>query len=321
MHAILVAITLALCAAFAGAQAQTFPSRTITLIVPFPPGGSTDTVARIMAERMRPVLGQPVIIENVGGAGGSTAVGRVARAEPDGYTIDIGQWDTHVGSIIYQAELRSAEGLRADRAHLRQSAADGRQERLGGERPEGACRLDEGEPRQGAVRQPERGGAGDRHPAAAGDRHAGSVRSLSRRRPGDDRSALGAGRPAGGAGRRRAAAGAGRHDQGDRQPFAAPLAGHARHPDLGRERRAGTLHVGLVRILCARKGTPKDVIAKLNGAMVQALADPAIRARFTQLGLDVASREQQTPEGLAAFHKTRDREMVADHQVGRPMAE
>ena len=59
-------------------------------------------MARIMAERMRPLLGQPVIIENVGGAGGSIAVGRVARSAPDGYTIDIGQWDTHVGSIIYR---------------------------------------------------------------------------------------------------------------------------------------------------------------------------------------------------------------------------
>jgi tripartite-type tricarboxylate transporter receptor subunit TctC len=57
--------------------------------------------ARIMAEKMRPILGQAVIIENQGGAGGSIAVGRVARSAPDGYTIDIGQWDTHVGSIIY----------------------------------------------------------------------------------------------------------------------------------------------------------------------------------------------------------------------------
>src|SRR5262245_50000628 len=83
------------------AQAQSYPSRSITLVVPFPPGGSTDVAARILAERMRAPLGQPVIIENVGGAGGSIAVGRVARAAPDGYTIDIGQWDTHVGSVIY----------------------------------------------------------------------------------------------------------------------------------------------------------------------------------------------------------------------------
>src|SRR5438132_10975846 len=85
----------------APAQAQTYPSRPITLGVPCPPGGSTDAAARIMAERMRATLGQSVVIENVGGAGGSIAVGRVARASPDGYTFDIGQWDTHVGSIIY----------------------------------------------------------------------------------------------------------------------------------------------------------------------------------------------------------------------------
>src|SRR6476619_4858904 len=96
-----VLVALVLVAGLASAQAQTFPSRQITLIVPFPPGGSTDVAARIMAEKLRPILGQPVIIENVGGAGGSIAVGRVARAAPDGYTIDIGQWDTHVGSIIY----------------------------------------------------------------------------------------------------------------------------------------------------------------------------------------------------------------------------
>jgi tripartite-type tricarboxylate transporter receptor subunit TctC len=78
------------------AAAQTYPSRPIILVVPFPPGGSTDVTARILAERMRMSLGQPVVIENVGAAQGSVGVGRVARAAPDGYTIDIGQWDTHV---------------------------------------------------------------------------------------------------------------------------------------------------------------------------------------------------------------------------------
>ena len=70
MKTLIAACALAL-AALSGAQAQPFPSRPITLIVPFPPGGSTDTAARIMAERMRPILGQPIVIENVGGAGGS----------------------------------------------------------------------------------------------------------------------------------------------------------------------------------------------------------------------------------------------------------
>src|SRR5262249_54236766 len=101
MRKLIIAIALTVFAAVTGALAQTYPSRSITLIVPFPPGGSTDVPARIIAEKMRPILGQPVIIENVGGAGGSIAVGRVARAAPDGYTIDIGQWDTHVGAIIY----------------------------------------------------------------------------------------------------------------------------------------------------------------------------------------------------------------------------
>ena len=104
MRKLAVAMVLAALAGIASVQAQTYPSRQITLIVPFPPGGSTDVAARILAEHMRPQLGQPVIIENVGGAGGSIAVGRVARAAPDGYTIDIGQWDTHVGSIIYKLD-------------------------------------------------------------------------------------------------------------------------------------------------------------------------------------------------------------------------
>ena len=72
------------------ASAQSYPSRPITLIVPFPPGGSTDVVGRIVAERMRASLGQPVIIENVGGAGGMTGANRVAKAAPDGYTVLLG---------------------------------------------------------------------------------------------------------------------------------------------------------------------------------------------------------------------------------------
>src|SRR5215831_800626 len=80
------------------AWAQAYPSRPITIVVPFPAGGSTDVIGRILAEKMRSSLGQTIIVENVGGAGGSIGVGRVARAAPDGYTLDIGQWDTHVAN-------------------------------------------------------------------------------------------------------------------------------------------------------------------------------------------------------------------------------
>src|SRR5437588_7681051 len=79
-----------------GTQAQTYPTRPITIVVPYAAGGPTDTIARIIAEGMRSSLRQPVIIENVTGAAGTIGVGRVARAAPDGYTISIGQWGSHV---------------------------------------------------------------------------------------------------------------------------------------------------------------------------------------------------------------------------------
>ena len=92
----LAAGAAALPAVSRAATAQAYPSRPITMIVPFAAGGPTDVVGRIMAERLRASLGQTVVIENVTGAGGSIAVGRVARAASDGYTLGIGQWTTHV---------------------------------------------------------------------------------------------------------------------------------------------------------------------------------------------------------------------------------
>jgi tripartite-type tricarboxylate transporter receptor subunit TctC len=83
----------------AGATAATsFPTRPITLIVPFPAGGPSDSVARIVADRMPTSLGQPVIVENVSGAGGTIGRARVANSEPDGYTLVIGNWASHVGA-------------------------------------------------------------------------------------------------------------------------------------------------------------------------------------------------------------------------------
>jgi len=93
---------IALVIGLAVASAQGYPSRVITLIVPFPAGGPTDTLARIMAERMKTSLGQPVIVENVSGAGGSLGVTRVARSAPDGYTFVIGQLTAFVlSSAVY----------------------------------------------------------------------------------------------------------------------------------------------------------------------------------------------------------------------------
>src|SRR6516225_1067509 len=95
MRTLIAAVAIAAASANA-AVAQVYPSRPVTMIVPYPPGGPTDTIGRIITERMRTSLGVPVIIENVGGAGGSIGVGRVARAMPDGYTIGIGNSSSHV---------------------------------------------------------------------------------------------------------------------------------------------------------------------------------------------------------------------------------
>ena len=92
---VLAMIAIAAISGFAGsAEAQSFPSRPITMIVPFAAGGPTDVIARVIGERMGQSLGQPVVIENVTGAGGTIAAGRVARAAPDGYTLDLATWST-----------------------------------------------------------------------------------------------------------------------------------------------------------------------------------------------------------------------------------
>ena len=93
-----IALAVAALAGVAPANAQSFPSKPITMIVPFPAGGGSDILARIVSERMKLSLGQPVVIENVGGAGGTIGTARVVRSAPDGYTIGFGQWSSHVGS-------------------------------------------------------------------------------------------------------------------------------------------------------------------------------------------------------------------------------
>ncbi len=87
------------------ARAQTYPTRTITLIVPFPPGGSTDVAARIAADHMSRTLGQQIIVQNVSGAGGTTGSTRAMRADPDGYTILMGQMGTHAAAVALYPNL------------------------------------------------------------------------------------------------------------------------------------------------------------------------------------------------------------------------
>ena len=295
-------VALALMAGLAAAQAQTFPSKQITLIVPFPPGGSTDVAARIMAEKMRPILGQPVIIENVGGAGGSIAVGRVARAQPDGYTIDIGQWDTHVGSIIYNINYDLQKdfepiGLISINPQLMVAKKNLPANRLS--ELVTWMKANPGEAK--FVNQN----------AAA---HVTGI--LMEKATGTKVTYI----PYRGAGPAMTDLVSGQVDllvvqgavalpqvRGGTIKAIANLSPQrsASMPDIPTSDETGVpgLYMSGWFGFFAPKDTPKDVIAKLNSAMSQALADPAVKARFTELGLDVASKEQQTPEGLAAFQK------------------
>ena len=102
MKALLVICALAVAYGVSStASAQSYPSRPITIVVPFSAGGPTDTLARIMGERMRKALGQTIVVDNTTGAGGSIGTGKVIRAAPDGYTVSIGHWGTHVVNGAY----------------------------------------------------------------------------------------------------------------------------------------------------------------------------------------------------------------------------
>jgi tripartite-type tricarboxylate transporter receptor subunit TctC len=302
MKSLIVAIAVTVFAGIIGVQAQTFPSRQITLIVPFPPGGSTDVAARIMAERMRPILGQPIIVENVGGAGGSIAVGRLARAAPDGYTIDIGQWDTHVGNIIYPLTYDLQKdfepiGLITINAQLmvarKDFPANGLKELVAW------MKAHPGEAKyvsQTAAAQV----AGLLLQQATGTR----LQFIPYRGAGPAMTDLLSGQVD-----LMVAQAAATLPQvrGGTLKAIVNLAAQRSSaiPDIATSDEGGVpgLYMPGWFGFFAPKATPKDIIARLNSAVMEALADPTVRARFADLGLDVASREQQSPQGLAAFNK------------------
>ena len=289
-------------ASLAFAQQPTFPSRTVTLVSPFPPGGSTDAIARIMAQRMGTALGQAVIVETAGGAGGSIGARRVANARPDGYTFVIGQWDNYVANgFVYKLDYDLQKdfepiGLLSINPQLilvRKGLADDLK---------GLVAYMKANPgkvtfvNQQASAQmvavllhqmtgtevllvPYKGGGPAMQDMIAGhidllmvqaavalpQIRAGTIKGLAVLQPARSPSVPGI-----------------------------PSVDEAGVPGL---------HLPGWFGFFAPKGTPREAIARLNAAMMEALADPAIRARFTDLGLDIVPREQQTPEALAAFQK------------------
>jgi tripartite-type tricarboxylate transporter receptor subunit TctC len=296
-------VALATLVALAAAHAQVYPSRPITMVVPFPAGGSTDAVARIVAERMRVSLGQPVVIENVGGAGGSIGVGRVARAAPDGYTLDLGQWDTHVANgvtfplsydvvkdfepvallssnpfLILAKKAMPADDLKGLIAWLKANPDKASQAiPTAGSQVAGILFQKETGTRFALV--PYRGGGPEMQDLVAGQIDLMIIQAavaLPQVRAGAiEAYAVTAG-----------------------SRFAAA-------PDIPTVDEAGLpgIHISGWFALFAPKGTPKPVIGKLNAAAVEALADADVRARLATLGQEIFPREQQTPEALAVYHK------------------
>jgi len=284
------------------AAAQSFPIRPVTLISPFPPGGSTDTTARIIAEAMRGPLGQPVVIETVGGAGGTIGVGRVARAAPDGYTINIGQWDNHVGAIIFPINYDLEKdftpiGLMTINPQVVLARKD-----LPAEDLKGLVAWMKANPGKATLVE-----------QTAAAKIAGiQLMQMT----GTQLTFV----PFKGAGPAMGALLGGQVDLMILQAAAAlPQARSGKLkilanlspqrskviPELPTSDESGVpglYAVGWFGIFGPR-GLPREVVVKLNSAMVAALADPKVQQRLADLGLDLASREQQTPEGLAAFHK------------------
>ena len=285
-------IGLATALGIASACAQTYPSRPITLLVPFAAGGPADALARALGERMRASLGQTVIIENATGASGTIGVGRVVRAAPDGYTLGIGHVGTHVvNGAIYRAAVRPVEGSRTGRAAAEQLAPHHLEEGVSGERSQGTDCLAQGQPGQGVGghRRGRRRVARQRRLFPEPHRHPLSVRALSRHRPGADRSDRGADRPDVRPGLQFAR---GRCAPARSRPTRSPpRRGSPSAPDIPTVDEAGLpgFYISTWYGLWAPKGTPKPVIAKLNAAVVEALADPAVQKRLGDLGLEVSA--------------------------------
>jgi tripartite-type tricarboxylate transporter receptor subunit TctC len=287
------------------ARAQAYPNRPITIIVPYPPGGPTDTIARLVAERMRASLGQPVVIENVSGGGGTIAVTRVARSPGDGYTLSIGHWGSHViNGAVYSLPVDLLTDLEPVAL-----IADGPQLAVAAKSVPAANIVEltawlKANPGKGMVGTTGVGGAS--HLAAI----------LFAKTTGTEIQIV----PYRGSAPRMQDLLAGTihlaFDQASSalaQVQAGKLHGYAVTsrqrlavaPEIPTVDEAGLpgFYMSVWHGIWASKGTPKDVIARLNAAVVEALADPLVRQRLTELAQELPSRERQTPEALAAYQK------------------
>lgn len=286
-------------------SAQGYPNRPITLVVPLGVGGSTDVIARVVAEGMRQVLGQPIVVENTTGAGGTIGVGRVARAAPDGYTLGIGQWGTNVASgAIYPLQFDLVKdfepvGLIATQPFLIVSRKDVPASNL----KELIAWLKANEDK---ISQ---GNSGVGTPS-----HVGGL--LMQKAMGVSLTMV----PFRGAGQSSQGLIAGQIDVmldtpavsmpqvrgGTIKAYAVTAPKRlAIAPEIPTTDEAGLpgFYFTFWHALWVPKGTPKEIVAKLNDALVKTLADPVTRERLANIAQEIFPNEQLTPEALAAYHQ------------------
>jgi len=304
MKSLLLAALLTV-AGVAGAAAQTYPTKPITIVVPFAAGGPSDAIARILGDRMKATLGQPFVIENVTGAGGSIGVGRAVRAAADGYTISFGHLGTHVANqaiyplpydmlndlepvvllpsnpmVVVSRNSLPAKSLQELIAWLKANPDKA---------TAGTAGAGSGSHIAGVYMQnltglhlqfvPYRGTG-----PALTDLVAGQIdiivdqasNSMQQIRSGNIRP----------------------YAITDRKRLSVA-------PDIPTVDEAGLpgFYMTLWNGLWVPKGTPKEAITRLNAAVVEALADPAVKQRLVDLGLEIPERDQLTPEALGAWHK------------------
>jgi tripartite-type tricarboxylate transporter receptor subunit TctC len=294
---------LAMLAGGVGAHAQGYPSRAVTIVVPFSAGGPSDALSRVLGERMRASLGQSFVVENVTGAGGSIGVGRTVRAAPDGYTIGFGHLGTNVFNgaiyplgydlladlepiallpsnpmVVVSRNTLPAKNFQELLAWLKSNPVSAGTAGAGSGSHIAAVYLQSFTGLQFQY-VPYRGTG-----PALNDLVGGQIdiivdqtsNSMAQIRAGTIRAyAISA-----------------------KERWAAA-------PDIPTADEAGLpgFYMTLWSGLWAPKGTPKDIIGKLNGAVVEALADQGVRKRLNDLGLEIPPRERQTPEALGAFQK------------------
>ena len=289
----------------APAVAQSYPTRAITMVVPFGAGGPTDALARIVAERMRAPLGQTVVVENVSGASGTIGLTRVARAAPDGYTIALGNWPSLVVASAVMALPYDVQkdfepiALLPNNPYIVVSKKDVPAKDLKGLIAwlKSADRVSAGTGGPGAGQHV----SGLYFQNATGTKfqfvpyRAGSV---------DIMRDLVAGHIELSFDQAISALPYVRNDQ----VRAYAITGKTRlaaAPDIPTVDEAGApgVYVSTWFGLFAPKGTPPEIVAKLNAAVVEALNDPAVRTKLTDLGQEIPPASEQSPAALGAHLK------------------